>query len=75
MAMPDNDERDWRPFVISELDQMIAAISDGEQEAYDDARDWLADLVMDGDRDVIATMLRGFQNEMSAGLDEDRGSD
>ena len=70
--MSEDDEPDMRAYVISELDQMIAAIGDGEQGAYDDARDWLADLVMDGDRDVIATMLRGFQNEMSAGLEEDR---
>lgn len=70
--MPDNDEPDMRAYVISELDQMIAAIGDGEQGAYDDARDWLADLVMDGDRDVITTILRGFQNEMSKGLDDER---
>ncbi len=70
--MGSKNEHDWRPYVISELDQMIAAIGDGDQEAYNDARDWLADLVMDGDRDVITTMLRGFQNEMSKGLDEDR---
>ena len=61
-------EPDLRPFVVSEIDQMLAGIQDGNKKALSDARDWLADLVLDGDADVICTMLRGWSSEMSKGM-------
>ena len=63
---------DWRMFIISEIDQMLSEIKNGNEETYDLARDWLADLVMNGDQDVIATMLRGWQREMEASLERER---
>lgn len=70
--MDNNTEPDGRLYLISELDQMLTEINDGGTEACDLARDWLADLVMDGDQDVIATMLRGWQHEMEASLERER---
>jgi len=72
-AMSD-DELDLRGYLISELDQMLAELADGNEETYDRARDWLSELVLDGDRDVIATMLRGWQHEMAASLERERGN-
>lgn len=66
---------DWRLYSISELDQMLSELRDGNTETYDRARDWLADLVMDGDWAVIATMIRGWQREMQASLERDRAAD
>ncbi len=57
-------EDDWRPYVVSELDQMIAGIGDGKSQDLQDARDWLADLILDGDPDVIVTLLSGWRHEM-----------
>ncbi len=65
--------RDYRPYLIGEIDQMLTELKGPEKEAtLDLARDWLADLVMDGDPDVIATMLRGWQHEMEASLKRER---
>ncbi len=66
--MPERPEEDLRPYIISEIDQMLADIRDGGTDEISYARDWLADLVMEGDPDVICTMLRGWSSEMSRGL-------
>ena len=66
--MSNGPDKDLRPMIISEIDQMLAGISSGDEGDLADARDWLADLVMDGDPDVISTMLRGWSHEMSRGL-------
>ena len=66
--MSNGPDKDLRPMIISEIDQMLARISSGDEGDLADARDWLADLVMDGDPNVISTMLRGWSHEMSRGL-------
>lgn len=75
-----NDEPDFRPYIISEVDQILAGMDDGDPDAYDRGRDWLADLVSAGDHDVITTLLRGFQHEMIPTTDntdnaDERGED
>ena len=62
---------DWRPYMIAEMDQLTAGIDDGDADALDLAVDWLHDLVVAGDADVIGTLLRGWRHEMEAGLAED----
>ena len=62
---------DWRPYMISEMDQLTAGIEDGDANALAVATDWLHDLVVAGDADVIVSMLRGWQLEMERGLREE----
>ena len=71
--MCEDDYGEWRPYMICEMDQILAGIEDGDSDALDLACDWLNDLVVAGDPDVIATMLRGWQHEMIVGLEDDRG--
>ncbi len=62
---------DWRPYMISEMDQLTAGIEDGDANALAVATDWLHDLVVAGDADVIVSMLRGWRLEMERGLREE----
>ncbi len=65
---------DYRLYIISEVDQMLRELEDSEKEkTLALARDWLAELILDGDPDVIATMLRGWGHEMEISLERERG--
>ena len=46
--------------VISEIDQMLTGIKRGSQKDLQDARDWLADTVLDGNPEAICILLRGW---------------
>ena len=67
-----SEGEEWRPYMICEMDQLVAGIDDGDNDALKRARDWLHDLVVAGDADVIASILRGWQHSMIIGLEEDR---
>lgn len=46
--------------VMAEIDQMCAEIRDGNASTLRDARDWLADIVLDGESEAICRLLIGW---------------
>ena len=69
----DMNEPNHRLAVIGEIDQMISEWeNDDDTGVIETAREWLTDVVGTGEDDVIICLLRGWQREMEAQLEEER---
>jgi hypothetical protein len=66
----DPTERQSNIQAIALLDQMLTEIIDGNEEAFEAARNWMVDIAQNGHNAEVVTMLRAWREFLERRLNE-----